>query len=133
MKTNKIDHIEFDSINVSSLKSVVNIFQNKKNNSKAIEDGGQESIQLSNHFGLPLSVASSEDRVIGYAFVSINKFGTTEINSYWEKEFYSIEVEQNLKFHAESIFNSMFKDPSTRTVKIQYAAEKLTNWLNLCS
>lgn len=122
--------IQFNPIDVSSLKSVVNIYQNKRN----VPDNFETGLSLfTNHFGLPLSIACFENRVIGYAFVIRNKAGKTEINSYWEKEFYSIEAEQDLKFHAQNTFDSMFADPETRIVKLQNAMDRLSNWLNSCN
>ncbi|WP_428229387.1 hypothetical protein [Flavobacterium sp.] len=129
MEATKTAHIQFDEINISFLKSVVSIFQSKSKESIVTEN---RLSQLKHHFGLPLSVASFENRVIGYAFVAINKNGETEINSYWEKDFYSIEGEQDLKFYAENSFHTTFKDPETRTSKIQSATERLVNWLHLC-
>ncbi|MFH6995431.1 hypothetical protein [Flavobacterium sp. FlaQc-48] len=130
MDTTTTAHIQFDQINLSSLKSVVNIYQNKRNDDEHFET---KLPLITNHFGLPLSIASFENRVIGYAFVIFTKTGKTEINSYWEKEFYSVEAEQDLKFHAEKTFDSMFKDPETRRIKIQNATERLLNWLNSCN
>ncbi|MCC9064589.1 hypothetical protein [Flavobacterium piscisymbiosum] len=127
MDTTNTANIQFDSINISSLKSVVNIYQSKVNDTES------KFIKSSEHFGLPLSIASFDNRVIGYAFVLINNEGKPEIKSYWEQEFYSIEVEQDLKFHAQNTFFTAFKDPETRTNKIQNAAEKLFNWLNVCN
>lgn len=127
MDTTKTANIQFDSINISCLKSVVNIYQSK------VKDSENKFAKSSSHFGLPLSIASFDNRVIGYAFVSINKAGKPEINSYWEQEFYSVEVEQDLKFHAQNTFFTAFTDPETRTNKIQNAAEKLFNWLNVCN
>jgi hypothetical protein len=126
MDTTKTANIQFDAINISSLKSVVNIYQTKVN------DNESKFVKSPDHFGLPLSIASFENRVIGYAFVSINKAGIPEINSYWEQEFYSLDAEQDLKFHAQNTFFIAFKDPETRTSKIQNAAERLFNWLNVC-
>ncbi|MDA6071296.1 hypothetical protein NJT12_16885 [Flavobacterium sp. AC] len=130
MKTNNTTNIQFDQINISSLKSIVNMYQNKINDTVNSE---ARSLQLENNFGLPLSVASFENRVVGYAFVVINKVGETEINSYWEKDFYSIEVEKDLKFHAENTFNTTFKDPEFRNIKLQNATQRLFNWLNYCN
>ncbi len=127
MDTTKTANIQFDSINISSLKSVVNIYQSKVNNTE------NKFIKSSDDFGLPLSIASFDNRVIGYAFVLIDKAGKPEIKSYWEQEFYSIEIEQDLKFHAQNTFFTAFKDPETRINKIQNAAEKLFNWLNVCN
>lgn len=127
MDTTKTANIQFDSINISSLKSVVNIYQSKVNNTKG------KFIKSSDDFGLPLSIASFDNRVIAYAFVLINNEGKPEIKSYWEQEFYSIEIEQDLKFHAQNTFFTAFKDPETRINKIQNAAEKLFNWLNVCN
>lgn len=127
MDTTKTANIQFDAINISSLKSVVNIYQSKVN------DNESKFVKSSDHFGLPLSIASCDNRVIGYAFVSINKAGKPEINSYWEQEFYSLDAEQDLKFHAQNTFFIAFKDPETRTGKIQNAAERLFNWLNVCN
>lgn len=129
MKTTYTAKIQFNEVNVSSLKAVVNMCQNK---SAVNSNSKDKSLYLINNLGLPLSVASFENRVIGYAFVTINNAEEPEINSYWEKEFYSIEAEQNLKFHAETIFHSTFKDTGTRSVKIQNATEKLCNWLSVC-
>lgn len=130
MKTTKTASIQFNEVNVSSLKSVVNMCQNKS----AVNSNSKDRLSyLINNLGLPLSVASFENRVIGYAFVTINNAEEPEINSYWEKEFYSIEAEQNLKSHAETIFHSTFKDIETRSIKIQNAAEKLSNWLSVCN
>jgi len=130
MDTTTTTNIQFDHINLSSLKSVVNIYQNKMNHHDCFKTN---FLPFTNHFGLPLSIASFENRVTGYAFVIFNKTGKTEINSYWEKEFYSIEAEQNLRLHAEKTFNNMFKDPETRMLKIQNATERLLNWLNSCN
>ncbi|MFG4004037.1 hypothetical protein [Flavobacterium aquidurense] len=127
MDTTKTDNILFDSINISSLKSVVNIYQNKVN------DNESKFVKLPGHFGLPLSVATFDNRVIGYAFVLINKVGEPEINSYWEQEFYSVEVEQDLKFHAQNTFNTTFADPESRKIKVQNATERLSSWLNFCN
>jgi len=127
MDTTKTANIQFDSINISSLKSVVNIYQSKVNDTES------KFIKSSEDFGLPLSIASFDNRVIGYAFVLIDKAGKTEIKSYWEQEFYSIEIEKDLKFHAQNTFFTAFKDPETRINKIQNAAEKLFNWLNVCN
>ncbi|MFQ6601043.1 hypothetical protein [Flavobacterium sp. C3NV] len=127
MDTTKTANIQFDSINISSLKSVVNIYQSKVNDTKS------KFIKSSDDFGLPLSIASFDNRVIGYAFVLIDKAGKPEIKSYWEQEFYSIEIEKDLKFHAQNTFFTAFKDPETRINKIQNAAEKLFNWLNVCN
>ena len=130
MDTTTTTNIQFNPIDVSSLKSVVNIYQNKRN----VPDNFETGLSLfTNHFGLPLSIACFENRVIGYAFVILNKAGKTEINSYWEKEFYSIEAEQDLKFHAQNTFDSMFADPETRIVKLQNAMDRLSNWLNSCN
>lgn len=130
MDTTNTTNIQFDQINLASLKSVVNIYQNKSNDAVDFEI---KQLPFTNHFGLPLSIASFENRVIGYAFVIINNVGKTEINSYWEKDFYSIEAEQDLKFHAEKAFLSIFKNPETRIVNIQNATERLSNWLNSCN
>lgn len=127
MDTTKTANIQFDSINISSLKSVVNIYQSKVNDTES------KFIKSSDDFGLPLSIASFDNRVIGYAFVLIDKAGKPEIKSYWEQEFYSIEIEKDLKFHAQNTFFTAFKDPETRINKIQNAAEKLFNWLNVCN
>lgn len=127
MDTTKTDNIIFDSINISSLKSVVNIYQNK------VHDNERKFVKLPGHFGLPLSIATFDNRVIGYAFVLINKIGEPEINSYWEQEFYSVEVEQNLKFHAQNTFNTTFTDPESRKMKVQNATERLSTWLNFCN
>jgi len=127
MDTTKTANIQFDSINISSLKSVVNIYQSKVNSTES------KFIKSSEHFGLPLSIASFDNRVIGYAFVLIDKTGKPEIKSYWEQEFYSIEIEKDLKFHAQNTFFTAFKDPETRINKIQNAAEKLFSWLNVCN
>lgn len=127
MDTTKTANIQFDSINISSLKSVVNIYQSKVNDTES------KFIKSSDDFGLPLSIASFHNRVIGYAFVLIDKAGKPEIKSYWEQEFYSIEIEKDLKFHAQNTFFTAFKDPETRINKIQNAAEKLFNWLNVCN
>lgn len=127
MDTTKTDHIQFDQIDISSLKFVVNIYQSKSNNNKS------KPVKLANDFGLPLSIASFENRVIGYAFVVINKVGEPEINSYWEKDFYTIEIEKDLKFHAENAFQTTFQDTETRTIKVQNATERLANWLNVCN
>jgi len=127
MDTTKTANIQFDSITISSLKSVVNIYQGK------VADSHNKLVKSPDNFGLPLSIASFDNRVIGYAFVLINNQGKPEINSYWEQEFYSIEVEQDLKFHAQNTFFNAFKDPETRTNKIQTAAEKLFSWLNVCN
>lgn len=129
MNTTKKAKLQFEPLHISSLNSVVAIYQNK-NNSKVNPE--LRSSQITNDFGLPLSVASFENRVIGYAFVVINKGGKTEINSYWEQEFYNIEVEQDLKFHAQNTFDTTFKDLETRIIKVQNAAERLSNWLNVC-
>jgi len=126
MDTTITPSIQFDSVNISSLKSVVNIYQNKRS------DNRSRPLSLSHHFGLPLSIASCDDRVIGYAFVVINTEGEPEIKSYWDQEFYSVETEQDLKFHAKNTFYTTFKDPATRTIKVQNAAERLCNWLNVC-
>lgn len=127
MDTTKTANIQFDSINISSLKSVVNIYQSKVNDTES------KFIKSSDDFGLPLSIASFDNRVIGYAFVLIDKAGKPEIKSYWEQEFYSIEIEKDLKFHAQNTFFTAFKDPETRINIIQNAAEKLFNWLNVCN
>jgi hypothetical protein len=127
MDTTKTANIQFDSINISSLKSVVNIYQSKVNDTES------KFIESSDDFGLPLSIASFDNRVIGYAFVLIDKAGKPEIKSYWEQEFYSIEIEKDLKFHAQNTFFTAFKDPETRINKIQNAAEKLFSWLNVCN
>lgn len=130
MDTTTTTNIQFDQINLSSLKSVVNIYQNKMNHNDHFET---KLLPFTNHFGLPLSIASFENKVVGYAFVIFNKAGKTEINSYWEKEFYSIEAEHDLKLHAEKTFDSMFKDPETRMIKFQNATQRLSNWLNSCN
>lgn len=130
MDTTTTTNIQFNPIDVSSLQSVVNIYQNKKHDHDDFETGLSP---FTNHFGLPLSVACFENRVIGYAFVIRNKVGETEINSYWEKEFYSIEAEHDLKFHAQKTFDSMFADPETRIIKLQKAMDRLSNWLNSCN
>jgi hypothetical protein len=127
METTKKSPVQFDPIYITSLKSVVNIYQSK------IYDNKSYSSQIAKDFGLPLSIASVNNEVIGYAFVLINKTGEPEINSYWEKEFYTIEAEKDLKFHAQNIFQTVFKDPETRTIKIQNATERLSNWLNVCN
>lgn len=130
MKPNNTTTIQFDHLNISSLKSVVNMYQSKVNDTL---DSETRLEQLKNNFGLPLSVASFENRIVGYAFVVINKVGETEINSYWEKDFYSVEVEKDLKFHAENTFQTTFHDPESRKLKLQNATERLSNWLNYCN
>lgn len=130
MDTTKTPNIQFESVHLSSLKSVVNIYQNKVNETL---NSDRQSSQFKNDFGLPLSIASSENKVVGYAFVTVNKTGKSEINSYWEKDFFSVEAEQDLKLHAENTCNSLFADSKTRSVKIQNAAEKLSNWLEVCN
>ncbi|MFH6996635.1 hypothetical protein ACHRVZ_01820 [Flavobacterium sp. FlaQc-57] len=130
MNTTKTVKLQLEAINIASLKSVVAIYQNKIESRTGFE---MKPSQITNNFGLPLSIASFEKRVIGYAFAVIDKEGKAEINSYWEKEFYSIEAEQNLKSHAQNTFYSTFKDPETRTLKMQKATERLFNWLNVCN
>lgn len=130
MNTTTTTNILFDQVNLSSLKSIVNIYQNKRNDDNHDD---QKLCLFTNHFGLPLSIASFENRVIGYAFVKLNTDGETEINSYWKKDFYSIEAEHDLKFHAQKTFNLLFNDPKTRAVKIQNATDRLLNWLNNCN
>lgn len=130
MNTTTTTNILFDQVNLSSLKSVVNIYQNKRNDN---DYDGQKMLPFTNHFGLPLSIASFENQIIGYAFVKFNKDGETEINSYWKKEFYSIEAEHDLKFHAKKTFDSTFKEQETRAIKIQNATDRLLNWLNNCN
>lgn len=130
MNTTRTATLQFDPINMSSLKSVLTIYHNKMS-SKA--DFEIRSSEVTSNLGLPLSIASFENKVIGYAFVVINKMGDPEINSYWEKDHYTIEVEKDLKFHAQSTFLATFHDTETRTIKIQNATERLHNWLNFCN
>ncbi|OIV41122.1 hypothetical protein [Flavobacterium johnsoniae] len=130
MDTTLTPSIQFDPISLSSLKSVINIYQNRSSKN-FVQD--RNISQLSHDFGLPLSVALCENRVVGYAFVTINEREEPEINSYWEKEFYSIEAEQDLKIHAEETCHSLFKDAPARSIKIQNAAAKLSSWLQVCN
>lgn len=130
MDTTKTANIQFESVHLSSLKSVVNIYQNKVNETL---NSDRQLSKFKSDFGLPLSIASSENKVVGYAFVTVNKTGKPEINSYWEKNFFSVEAEQDLKLHAENTCHSLFADSETRSLKIQNAAEKLSNWLEVCN
>lgn len=130
MDTTKTTSLQFDSVDLSSLGSVVNMYQNKINSSLI---SGDKNSQFTNDFGLPLSIASFENRVVGYAFVTVNTKDEPEINSYWEKEFYSIEAEQDLKTHAENNCHSLFTDSASRSVKIQNAVHKLYSWLQVCN
>ncbi|OUL63239.1 hypothetical protein [Flavobacterium sp. AJR] len=133
-QTNNAQYLEFGTVNISHLGSILNICnrakERTKNNPNLIQNIDENNM---NHFGLPLSVAHYGNQMLGYGFVTINTSGETEFNYYFEeKEHNASQIKDGLELEAKKAFKVLFNDNATKENAVQNAIDKLANWIDQC-
>ncbi|KFF12594.1 hypothetical protein [Flavobacterium hydatis] len=131
---NKAQRLEFGTVNISHLGSILSICdrakERTKNDLNLIQNKEENNI---NHFGLPLSVAHCGNQMLGYGFVSINTSGEIDFNyCFDEKEHNASEIKEGLELEAKKTFKVLFNDNATKENAVQNAIDKLANWINQC-
>jgi hypothetical protein len=131
---NKAQNLEFGTVNISHLGSILNISNRAKERTKNDPNLAQNTEEHNvKPFGLPLSVAHCGNQMLGYGFVSINTSGEAEFNyCFDEKEHNASEIKNGLELEAKKTFNVLFNDNATKENAVQNAIDKLANWINQC-
>lgn len=128
-QNHKNKQLEFRKVYLSDMRSVINIYQKTNQNSSHHDQTKQDkTIRLTTDFGLPLSVASNENEVVGFAAVHINQLG--EI--IWNSSSDDLNIEHELIEQAKRTLYDTFENVQEDHSKLKISIEKLVDWLNTC-
>ncbi|WEK21014.1 MAG: hypothetical protein P0Y49_07660 [Candidatus Pedobacter colombiensis] len=123
---NRQDHktkdIEFRKVYLSDLNAVVTLYQSSQ----------ITATKLTTDFGLPLSIASQGNEIIGFGFASINKLGEVTLNSRCIKLADDLGIGNTLEEQAKKTLHSTFEDIRGDHTKLKHSIQKLVDWLNNC-
>jgi hypothetical protein len=123
--------IEYDNVCLLELRAVVAIY--KKAKAKIACDDNlfqNNTIHLTENFGLPLVFGKFDKEVIGFASVGFNSCNEIEINSYFREGFETLEVKQILNEKTKKIFYSTFINDKEN---LKSSIIRWINWINKCS
>lgn len=115
----------FRKVYLSDLSSLIKIY--KKTNRTMADQ------QLTVHFGLPLSVATSDNEIIGFASAAINESDEMKLSSYGVKVLEDPYIGNRLEEQAESILHSTFENMGEDYSPLKHSINQLVGWLNKCS
>lgn len=114
----------YRKVYLSDLKQVLNIY--KHNEIHQVPD------QLTAQFGLPLVIAELNNELIGFASAKMNDLKEVEFISYYRDGVSQTEIQPTLEKLARNMFKSTFNNLPKPEKKLEYAAQRLTEWLNKC-
>lgn len=115
-------NIEFREIHFSDLNSVISIYKKRTPDSA--------SGKLTIGFGLPSSIATENNEIVGFASASLGETDEIKVNTYIVKTVGSLYVENMLKKHAEEALHSRFGNFEKDTLSLKNSIHQLVLWLN---
>lgn len=115
-------NLEFRKVYLSDMRSVINLYQ--------LPQG--KAIKLTADFGLPLSIVSEDNKVIGFAFASINELGEVVLNSRGVQQPDPSNIGHELIEAAKKTLYATFGDLQEDNTKLRNSIHKLVDWLNTC-
>lgn len=114
--------IKFRDIHFSDLNSVISIY--KKKTQESVTD------RLTVSFGLPSSIATENNKIIGFASASLNETDEIKVEAYSMKTVGGLYVENMLKQHAEKALHSRFGNFEKDNISLKSSIHQLVVWLN---
>lgn len=121
----------YRNVYLSDLRQVLTIYEETTQHQAAEKDSFPAG-KLTERFGLPLAIAESKDELIGFTSAKTNNLKEVEFTSYYKKGTSKTEIQPILEQLARSTFNATFNSRPQPEEKLEYAAQKLTAWLNKC-
>ena len=131
-QSSQLKDLKFREVCLSDLRSIMALYQeNKSDNIHA-----DSALELTEHFGLPLYLLEIEKRLIGYSFVTVNRYGQSEIHLQIDKEFEKKKIgEKLLQYTVQSrheVFRLNDRPAFSDIAGIKRSVAALVRWLNLC-
>jgi hypothetical protein len=117
----KTRNVEFRKVYLSDLNAVMRLYQLSQ----------QTGTKLTADFGLPLSIASDGNEVIGYGFAAINQLGEVTLNSHC-KVVEDLSIGHTLEEQAKKTLHSTFENVGEDNAKFKHSVLRLVDWLNNC-
>ncbi|SHE52115.1 hypothetical protein [Pedobacter caeni] len=128
-QNDKNKQLEFRKVYLSDMRSVINMYQKTNQDSSTHDQTKKDkTIRLTTDFGLPLSVASKENEVVGFAAVHINASGEL----IWDSSADDLNIEHQLIEQAKITLYDTFENVQKDHSKLKISIEKLVDWLNTC-
>lgn len=120
-QNHKTRGVEFRKVYLSDLNAVIRLYQSS-----------QGSVtKLTADFGLPLSIASNGNEILGFGFAAIDQTGVVKLNSYC-KGIEDSSVGDILEEQAKKTLHSTFENTGENNAKLKEAIQRLVDWLNNC-
>lgn len=113
-------NIEFRKVYLSDLNAVLRIYK-------------KEDKKLTAHFGLPLSVATENNEIIGFASASLNELNEMQLNAHCIKVSADSAIINRLKEQAKNVLHSTFENIENDRSQLKISIQQLVGWLNKCS
>lgn len=128
-----VQHQEFKyrSVYLSDLKSIINLYSENNGAQNTVHHAKSK---LTNDFGLPLSIAELNQKIIAYSSVHIDKSGKAAIKICTNNESGNTQFIEQLEHFTKNKFHENWgKNQDTISEQqIKQAIENLISWLNLC-
>ena len=122
---NELNHktrgVEFRKVYLSDLNAVMRLYQLSQ----------RTTTKLTADFGLPLSIASDGNEIIGYGFAAINQLGEVTLKSHI-KGVEELSMGCTLEEQAKKTLHSTFENAEEDHTKLKHAIQRLVDWLNNC-
>lgn len=135
---NENNTVVYRNLYLPDFRSILHIYQEKQ--MKCTPGAKLPKIlmpQLTEAFGLPLSVAWSDERIIGYAYIYLNGNGSTELACCFAGDRNEQEIRAGLERKAKKILDSQYENngetAAAKAVKLRNAIQQLISWLNSCN
>ncbi|MFV8342529.1 hypothetical protein [Flavobacterium sp. XS2P39] len=127
------EEIEYDDVCLSELRAVVDIYKKAKTKISYEENLFQNNtIHLTENFGLPLVFGRFDKKVIGSASVTLSPNNQVEINCYFREGFEKQEVKQILSGKAKKILDRTFNNDKDN-FKVKESIKRWIDWINKCN
>ncbi|MNK20194.1 hypothetical protein D3C87_384290 [compost metagenome] len=120
-QNHKTNGIEFRKVYLSDLGAVMRLYQLSQ----------QNTAKLTADFGLPLSVASNGNEIVGYGFAAVNQLGEVTVKSHF-KGAEDLSMGCTLEEQAKKTLHSTFENAEEDHAKLKHVIQRLVDWLNNC-
>lgn len=121
----KTMNIKFRKVYLSDLNAIKSIYK-KWSKEPATE-------KLTAHFGLPLSIATENNKIIGFASASVNELDEIKLNAHGENVSDDLYIEKGLEKQAEIVLSATFKNITEDQSQLKNSINQLVDWLNKCA
>ncbi|WP_316823116.1 hypothetical protein [Pedobacter gandavensis] len=118
--------IQFRKVYLSDLNALIRLYKNQGQNQQPTVH------QLTENFGLPLSIALNGEEIIGFAFASINQLDELMLSTH-TLSVADAFIDQKLKSQAEVTLHTTFTGLKQDHTPLKIAIEQLVSWLNTCA